>query len=208
MAGADAVQITGMIAWYLLVAEVLLGVAASGGIARLIVSPRHRWTLHAVISWILLVAITTHIGTILITRYQGWWIPDVTLPSKSFTLGHNCALFAVYLFLLVLFSCLINKFIPHKAFRLFHRYAPFPVLVLATMHGLLAGTNSTTLPIILPGLATITVLGTVFLAKHYSRYVRIKKHIKVPAKIVEPETTTLIVPPPPPPDWGAPVQVR
>jgi hypothetical protein len=176
---AGSIQISGLAAWYLLVGEVTLGVFAAGGVARLIVSPRRRWTLHTVLSWALVAAIAVHVGCILVGHYQGWGVGMVTEMGFG-TVGRNCAVAATYLLLLVIVARYVHKIRPHRWWKRFHRLVPFPLLALGTVHGLLAGTNSTTLPVIVPGTVAVTALGAVTAARWYSRFARKRRAADAP----------------------------
>lgn len=169
------IRVSGLIAWYVLNVEVMVGYMASGGVARLLVTPKHKFRVHNIVSWTLLVTVLVHVSTIVLSRYKPngtvWTLQYVTQIGWG-TLARNCAVAAMYLLFAIILMCVFKKIIPRRAWIRIHHTLPFIILVLATIHGLGAGTDSRDPQIIYPAIATLTVLFAILTARRYSGYAR------------------------------------
>jgi hypothetical protein len=79
----------------------MIGVMASGGIARQALGVRKKWRIHTRLSWALTVAIATHIGTIFASHYHGWTVAYATAIGWG-TVARQTAVIATWLLLVVL----------------------------------------------------------------------------------------------------------
>jgi len=66
------IRITGLVAWYLLVGDVICGTMISGGVARITVAYPRKFFTHRTLGWTLLAAVAVHISSILYQHYKGW----------------------------------------------------------------------------------------------------------------------------------------
>jgi hypothetical protein len=169
------IQASGLVAWYLLVAEVMLGMMTAAGIARITpIKIRSKWRLHTIISWMLLAVVGIHILAILLTHWNGWTIAYITTWGWG-TLARNAAVIATWLLLVVVLTSALKTYIPLKVWQFIHRTGPVIVLALATFHGLYASGGSHRLPIIVPGVMALTLLASVFIIRLYLNHVKYHK---------------------------------
>ena len=157
------IRITGLVAWYLLVGDVICGTMISGGVARVTVAYPRKFFAHRVLGWALLVAVAVHIGSILYQHYKGWGFWQVAIPSPAGPLGRDLGVVATWLLVVILALAVVKKHIPKRQWHWIHRRIPFVFLALGTAHGLVAGSLSqgTQLPVIVPGAVVLTLLASV-----------------------------------------------
>lgn len=169
------IRVSGLVAWYLLNLEVMAGVMASSGVARLIGSVPLKLLVHKrVLSWALVVALSIHVGLILSSRYKGWGADMVTEMGFG-TLARNMGVLAIYLLLVVGLAGAVRQSLPVWLWTILHRWLPLIVVVAATIHGLGAGTDSQDAQIMGPGIATLTVLLAILVARKYAAHARTLK---------------------------------
>lgn len=171
------IRVTGIIAWDLLVVDATIGVMAAGGVARSTMSPRGKYRWHTIIGWALMVMILVHVLTIVLSSYQGWGWNMVTEVGFG-TVGRNAGVVAAYLLIVVFLAAILKKWLPKRLGVAFHHFAPFFVILFATIHGLLAGSDASTPQIILPGVVCLTILGTVFVVRGSVTHTRLVKASK------------------------------
>jgi hypothetical protein len=152
----------------------MIGVMASGGIARQALGVRKKWRIHTRLSWALTVAVATHIGTIFASHYHGWTVAYATAIGWG-TVARQTAVIATWLLLVVLVTTAAKTTIPTRLWRVIHRTAPAVILVLATIHGLYAGGARHQAYIVLPGLTALTFLASVLIVRGYDEHVRRRK---------------------------------
>jgi hypothetical protein len=169
------IRVSGLVAWYLLNLEVLLGTIAAGGMARLFVRPQLKFRLHSLVSWVLLVMVLVHATTIVLSHYH----PDGVVWTLSFvteigwgTLARNAAVIAMDLLFVIVLLSILRAWVPKKVWIRLHRVIPFVILVLATIHGLGAGTDSMDPQIIYPAIVTLTLLPCILIARRYAVHAR------------------------------------
>lgn len=177
------IRVSGLVAWYLLNLEIMVGAMAASGVGRLAVSPTRKLVVHrAFLSWALVVAVAVHIATIVFSHYKGWGVNMVSGIGFG-TLARNMGVLAAYLLLVVVLVGSLRHYLPRWAWNVLHRGLPLVALVAATIHGLGAGTDSRDPQIIYPAIVTLTVLGTIFIARGYARHARMirargRRHIQ------------------------------
>jgi len=176
------IRVSGLFAWYMLILEVMVGVIATGGMARAFVKVTDKHRLHRVISWVLVGAVAIHISTIVLSKYDPkgtvWTIGYLTEVGWG-TVARNCAVVALYLLIAVMLVCVGKRWVPKKLWTRFHHSVPFIILVLATIHGLGAGTDSYTYPVMLPAVVALTILGMIFTVRRYNTFARRKNRRKM-----------------------------
>lgn len=165
------IQASGLLAWFLLCAEMMLGVTASAGLARYALGVRRKQTLHRGVAWALLAAVGVHVGTIVASRYQGWGVAQVTELGFG-TLARNTGVAAFWLLLIVVAATWAKAHIPRSWWTVLHRYGTFAILLLATVHAIYAGPGVHRLETIVPGVVALTFVGCVFIARWYGAYAR------------------------------------
>ena len=133
----------GLVAWALLAASVLWGLALStkalGG------RPRPNWLLdlHRFLGGLGLVFTGIHVAALVLDSYVSFGLVQILVPFTSSYRPTAVAWGVVSLQLLVAVevTSLLRRSISKKAWRLVH-FASFPLYVSATVHGLTAGTDS------------------------------------------------------------------
>jgi hypothetical protein len=134
---------SGLVAWMLLAASMLWGLALSTKVLGR--RPRANWLLdlHRWFGGTALALTGVHVGALLLDRYITFSLASVLLPFAS---GWNpvAVAFGVvsgYLLLSVELTSLARAQLPNVVWRRVH-YASFPLFVTATLHGLLAGSDT------------------------------------------------------------------
>lgn len=136
---------SGFIAWALLAASVLWGLAISTRVLR--GTPRPSWLLdlHRYLGGIATVFVGIHIVALLGDTYVHFGLASVLIPFASgwHPVAVAWGVTAFYLLLAVELTSLIRTRIPKRLWRATH-YASFPLFVVATIHALSAGTDART----------------------------------------------------------------
>jgi hypothetical protein len=175
------IQASGLAAWFLLCAEVTVGVMFSGGMARYPLSGRRKLSLHRSLSWALLAAIAAHITVIVAGRYHGWNWHDVLQVGQGSggnnTVARNCAVVALWLLLIVMAVTTARQYVPRSWWRPIHRYGTLVVLVLATVHGAFAGPGVHRLETIIPGVVALTLMVSTFIVRWSIRRSRVARKV-------------------------------
>lgn len=133
---------SGLLSWALLAAAVLWGLALSSRVFGR--RPRPAWLLdlHRYLGGLAVVFVGVHVGAILLDTYVHFGLVDVLVPFAG--TWHPAAvawgIVAMYLLLAVELTSLARQRLPLRVWRRVH-YASFPLFVLATVHGLTAGTD-------------------------------------------------------------------
>ncbi|MGI8553885.1 MAG: ferric reductase-like transmembrane domain-containing protein, partial [Dehalococcoidia bacterium] len=147
---------TGFVAYLLLFLTVSLGLAIrTKALDRLVA----RWRvtdIHTFLSVLVALFVVVHVVALLGDRFIGFSVVQLLVPfASSFQpVWTGVGIITAYLLLLVLFSFPARRFIGYRAWRSLH-YLTFLVYVGALVHGLFAGSDSSTI------WAKIIYLGTV-----------------------------------------------
>jgi DMSO/TMAO reductase YedYZ heme-binding membrane subunit len=135
----------GLIAWGLLAASVLWGVALSTRIFGR--RPRPAWLLdlHRYLGGLGVIFVVVHVGAVMADTYVPFSAVATFVPFASSWHPAAVALgiVALYLLLSVELTSLFRSHLPLQIWRRVH-YLSFAVFVLATVHGLSAGTDRNT----------------------------------------------------------------
>src|SRR4051812_29116120 len=134
---------SGLVAWALVTASVLWGLALS---SRALGSrPRPAWLLdlHRFLGGLAVVFTGVHVVAILSDTYTSFGLVDVLVPFASAWQPGAVALGVVGLYLLIAIelTSLVRRRLSKRVWRAVH-LASFPLFVVATAHLLLAGTDS------------------------------------------------------------------
>jgi predicted ferric reductase len=149
----------GLIAWGLLAASVVWGIALSTRILGR--RPRPAWLLdlHRYLGGLGVVFVVVHVGAIMADSYVPFGPVATFVPFAGS--WHPAAvawgIVALYLLLAVELTSLLRSHLPLRVWRRVH-YLSFAVFVLATAHGLSAGTDSNTSAMILTFLVVCAVV--------------------------------------------------
>ena len=135
----------GIVAWGLLAASVLWGLALSTKAFGK--RPRPNWLLdmHQWLGTLTMVFLGVHIAGLMFDSYVDFGLTDVLVPFASSWDPAAVAwgVVALWLLLAVELTALGRRYLPKKVWRSVH-YLSFPVFVLSTIHGVAAGTDAAT----------------------------------------------------------------
>jgi len=136
---------SGLIAWALLAASVLWGLAISTRVLR--GTPRPSWLLdlHRYLGGIATVFVGVHIVALLGDTYVHFGLASVLVPFAGswHPVAVAWGVTAFYVLLAVELTSLLRTRIPKRLWRATH-YASFPLFVVATIHAVSAGTDART----------------------------------------------------------------
>jgi hypothetical protein len=166
------IQVAGLVAWYLLVVQVLLGVVYAAGLGRLMISPQWKSQLHRWVGVALLVAVGVHLGAVIVTHFHGWGLLQA-LEIGPGTIPRNFGAVAVWLLVFVVLSRWrpLKLTLSPRASRFIHRLS-YLILLSGTVHAVLAGPNTSSLLVAGPGIACLTALAAAFLGRHHKNLAR------------------------------------
>ena len=159
----------GIVAWALLAASVLWGLALSTKVTN--GKPKPNWILdlHRFLGGLALVFTGVHVGSLIVDSYVHFGLVEVLVPFTG--TWHPAAVawgvIGLYLLLAVELTSLARKRISKRLWRATH-YASFPLFFLTTVHALSAGTDRKTSALLLMvavAVAMVTVLAFVRLSK-------------------------------------------
>ena len=133
----------GIVAWALLAASVIWGLWLSGRMRPLGARPAWILDLHRFLGGLATVFVGVHIAAILLDTYTSFGPSDVLVPFASSWHPVEVAwgVVALYVLLAVELTSLARRRLPQRVWRSVH-VASLPLFVLATVHYLAAGTDS------------------------------------------------------------------
>jgi DMSO/TMAO reductase YedYZ heme-binding membrane subunit len=135
----------GLVSWALLAATVLWGLSLSSKVFGR--RPRPAWLLdlHRYLGGLAVVFVGVHVAAIMLDTYVPFGPVEVLVPFASSWHPGAVAwgIVAVYLLVAVEVTSLLRRKLSMKVWRRTH-YLSFPLFVVATIHGLAAGTDSGT----------------------------------------------------------------
>lgn len=134
----------GVTAYALLSGSTLLGLLISTRALSRWLNRATVFALHAHLAWLGLAAIALHAGVLLLDTYQPFSLVELLLPFAAPYRPISVALgiVAMYLDLALVVSFYVKSWIGQRGWRLLH-YSSFAVYVLATAHGVFAGSGAT-----------------------------------------------------------------
>lgn len=148
----------GLVAWSLLAASVLWGLALSTRLGA--GKPRPAWLLdlHRFLGGAGLVFTGLHVVSILLDSYVHFGLVEVLVPLTGdwHPVAVAWGVAALYLLVAVELTSLLRSHLSQRAWRLSH-YLSFPLFALATTHALSAGTDRAT-PLVRWGMLGVTAL--------------------------------------------------
>jgi predicted ferric reductase len=152
----------GIVAYLLLWLATCWGMVMSSKISKGVVSPAVTFALHEVLPILGVVFAALHALVLLGDTYIGFSLWQVLIPFTSpyEMLWTGLGSLAFYLSLALVMSFYLRRRISQKAWRTFHLSA-YLAFVLALLHGLMAGTDSST--VVMKGLYLVTGGAALFL---------------------------------------------
>jgi DMSO/TMAO reductase YedYZ heme-binding membrane subunit len=138
-----AARAAGIVSWALLVLSVVWGLMLSSRVRPGRVTPAWMLDLHRFLGGLAVVFIGVHVGALLLDSYVQFSLVDVLVPfvSSWHPLWVAWGIAAVYLALAVEITSLLRRQLPAKVWRRTHTLS-LPLLVLATVHFIVAGTDA------------------------------------------------------------------
>ena len=154
-----AARAGGIVAWSLATASVVLGVLLSSGLFR---RRSRAWQLdlHRYLGGLAVVFAAGHVLAILADSYVDFGVADVLVPfvASWHPLAVACGVVAFYLLVAVQVTSLLRDRLPRRVWRGAH-WASFALFVLATAHGVTAGTDTGGVLAIWVSLTAFTLVG-------------------------------------------------
>ena len=136
---------SGMVAWALLAASVLWGLSLTTKILN--GRPRPSWLLdlHRYLGGLATIFVVVHVAGILADTFVHFGLASVLVPFASTWRPAAVAwgIVGLYLLTAVEVTSLVRARLPKRAWRAIH-FASFPLFVVATIHALMAGTDTRT----------------------------------------------------------------
>ncbi|HEV7686975.1 MAG TPA: ferric reductase-like transmembrane domain-containing protein [Acidimicrobiia bacterium] len=135
----------GLVAWALLAASVLWGLALSTKILSPKVRPNWILDLHRWLGGLALIFTGVHVGALLLDTYVHFGLVSVLVPFATswHPLAVAWGVVSLYLLLAVEVTSLLKSRIPKSVWRKTH-FASFALFVTSTVHGVTAGTDTGT----------------------------------------------------------------
>ena len=148
----------GMTSWALLSLAVLVGLALSTRVAGVRPAPSWLLSLHRFCGGLSVVFVGVHLVALAADSYVpfGWKETLIPLTSHYRPSAVAAGIVAFYLMLAIEMTSLLMRKMPRRVWRLIHS-GSFMLFVLATGHGLTAGTDGRTAPVHDATLAVLTV---------------------------------------------------
>ena len=138
----------GIVAWALLAASVLWGLALSTKVLR--GRPRPNWILdlHRFLGGLALVFTGIHVVSLILDSYVHFGLVEVLVPFTGswHPMAVAGGVIGLYLLVAVELTSLLRKRISKRVWRMTH-FLSFPLFLLTTIHALTAGTDRSTLPL-------------------------------------------------------------
>jgi DMSO/TMAO reductase YedYZ heme-binding membrane subunit len=163
----------GIVAWALLAASVLWGLALSTKVMR--GKPRPNWILdlHRFLGGIALLFTGVHVIALVLDSYVHFGLVEILVPFTGswHPVAVAWGVISLYLLLAVELTSLARKRISKRTWRMTH-YLSFPLFLLTTVHALTAGTDRSTLPL----RATVIVVSAVITGLTWLRLNKAERH--------------------------------
>lgn len=136
----------GTVAYLLLAGSTIWGLVQSSKIAKEVVPAGLSFAMHNILSWLALLFTGFHALVLLFDNYFTYTLPDLAIPfiGPYRPVWVGLGILGFYLMGAVIISFQFRKQIGQKRWRTLH-YLSFVVYILATVHGLAAGTDSSML---------------------------------------------------------------
>jgi DMSO/TMAO reductase YedYZ heme-binding membrane subunit len=139
---------SGMVAWLLVTASVVWGLALSARVFNRMASPAWMLDLHRFLGGTAVSLVGVHLAALVADNYAhfGWrqiLVPFTTAENaEKITTAVAWGVIAMYLLIAVEVTSLLRRRLPRNVWRRVH-YLSFPLYVLCTVHGYQAGTDRT-----------------------------------------------------------------
>ena len=136
----------GTVAYLLLAGSTVWGLLLSTKIVKEAIPAALSLAMHSVLSWLALAFTGLHALVLLIDNYYAYTLSDLTIPfiGPYRPVWVGLGIIGFYMMALVALSFQFRKQLGQKHWRMLH-YLSFAVYVLATIHGLTAGTDTSKL---------------------------------------------------------------
>jgi predicted ferric reductase len=130
-------------AYALLTITILLGLSITAKGPTRPLNRAEAFALHEHCSWIAWGFVGLHVGSLLIDRFQPFTLVDILVPFASpyRTPAVGLGVISLYLLAVLITSFYVRSFLGRRAWRAIH-FSSFMLYVLATAHGITAGSSS------------------------------------------------------------------
>jgi methionine sulfoxide reductase heme-binding subunit len=138
----DSARAGGIVAWSLLAASVVWGLAISTKAAPSRLRPNWTLDVHRFLGGLAVVFVGVHVASIVLDSYVHFGLTDILVPLASswHPVAVAWGIVGLYLLLAVELTSLARRRLPRRAWRTLHALS-FPTFALATIHALTAGTD-------------------------------------------------------------------
>ena len=152
---------SGLLAWYLLTGQLILGVAFAGRIGLTAWRRRRKLAAHRALSIAVLATLAMHLAVVVLGRHDGWGLRQVLLPWPG-PIARNLGVLAVWTTVVTASSSvLVRRLVATRhrgrCWRPLHRLA-YLALAAATAHAMLAGSDADSVFVLAPAFAMLSAL--------------------------------------------------
>jgi DMSO/TMAO reductase YedYZ heme-binding membrane subunit len=139
---------SGMVAWLLVTASVVWGLALSARVFNRMASPAWMLDLHRFLGGTAVSLVGVHLAALVADNYAHFGWREILVPfttaenAEKITTAVAWGVIAMYLLIAVELTSLLRRRLPRKLWKRVH-YLSFPLYVLCTVHGYQAGTDRT-----------------------------------------------------------------
>jgi sulfoxide reductase heme-binding subunit YedZ len=158
----------GLVSWLLLTASVAWGLGLSGRMFRGPALPRPAWVLdlHRYLGGLATAFTAVHVAAVVADTYVHFGLADVLVPFASSWRTGAVAWGVVGLWLLVAVqgTSLARKHLPRALWRRVH-YLSLPLFLVATLHGLRAGTDARSPLTVVAAVGAVMLVGSLTAAR-------------------------------------------
>ena len=150
---------SGIVAWAVVAAAVVWGLLASTRLIRKRGVPAWILDLHRYLGTLTIVFVVVHVGAIYLDSFVKFTPMQLFVPFKAGWRPHAVAwgIIATYLLLAIQITSWLMRRLPRKLWHRVHVLS-LPMLVMATVHGFLAGTDRSNQAVQLGAFATLIVV--------------------------------------------------
>ncbi len=137
---------SGMVAWLLVTASVVWGLALSTRLLNQVASPAWMLDLHRFLGGTAVTLVAVHLSALIADNYAHFGWRQILIPftkadrAERITTAVAWGVMAMYLLVAVEATSLLRRRLPKRVWRRVH-YLSFPLYVLCTLHGFQAGTD-------------------------------------------------------------------
>jgi len=168
----DIVRGSGLVAWWLLALDVLVGSILSGNLAAYTVMHGRKLIWHRWLGHVLAASVVTHVTVLVAGNVKGYRRLAAWGPTNG-TLARNAGLVTLVMLAVVVVTSLakVKKRIGRKWWARGHMLS-LPILLVGTIHGLNAGPDANSFYVVVPGAAVLAFMVSAASSRIYRNWTR------------------------------------